>query len=383
MNGVVGLPSPGLYKSSRDPQSHARSNSVLLMWPALVVSLLATFAVGPAHAAVNMRVEARPVTSPIQAFVTVTDADGRPVSGLSASDFTVLVDGAVVSSPSFSLPPTQDVNQRVSVVFAMDYSGSVQSSALLAMEDAVTGFINSMKPGDYAAIVKFNNTNPSRASVVQAFTQIDGPTGTGTTALLGAVKTNYQGSGTNLYDAVVLSVRQFGSTSTPLPNGPKAVIVISDGGENSSGINFNTVLTTANQASIPVFTIGVGNISSGGTPLTIMTQLATQTGGQYIAAPTDQQISDSYVKVSSLLNNEYLLSFTSSITDCNSHTIEVRVKDQATPATATFTRCTPTSVTPPPSGGGSSGGGGGGSTGLLELIAGVSLLALRRRRRIA
>ena len=74
---------------------------------------------------------------------------------------------------TFTRPPSQDPNQKVSVVFAMDYSQSVENAALTAMQNAVISFINAMHDGDFAAIVKFNGTNPSLASVVQPFTAID------------------------------------------------------------------------------------------------------------------------------------------------------------------------------------------------------------------
>ena len=168
----------------------------------LVASLFVGLWSTQASAAVAVRVDADPVAEPISVFVEVTDAAGGPVSTLTAADFTLLVDGTAVSSPTFSIPPSEDPDQRVSVVFAMDMSQSVKQAALPAMQQAVTDFINSMQVGDYAAIVMFNKTNPSTASVVVPFTAIDGPGGTGTNALLGAVTTNYPGSGSNILDGV-------------------------------------------------------------------------------------------------------------------------------------------------------------------------------------
>ena len=51
------------------------------------------------------------------------------------------------------------------------------------MQEAIKTFINSMQPGDYAAIVKFNAT--LGASVVKEFTQVDGAANTA--ALIDAV----------------------------------------------------------------------------------------------------------------------------------------------------------------------------------------------------
>jgi VWFA-related protein len=331
-------------------------------------------AVAPAHAAVSVRVDARPVAEPIEAFVDVTDATGRPVSGLSAADFTLLVDGAAVASPNFSLPPAQGTS-RVSVVFAMDMSQTVQQAALEPMRDAVNAFIDSMQSGDYAAIVKFNNTNAARASVVQAWTPIDDGGG-GDSMLKSAVSAPYPGSGSNILDGVALAIDQLRTPSVALPAGPKAVVLISDGRDNASTTTLATVLGAANASSISVFTIGVGNVGG-----TLMQDLASGTGGQYLAAPTGAEIAGAYQRIASMLLNEYLLTFTSSITDCNAHTLEVRVTGQTAVSTP-FTRCDP------PTGGGGGGGGdgggggggGGGSFGLFEVLAGLSLIGFAHRR---
>jgi VWFA-related protein len=302
---------------------------------AALVLVAALFA-SPAWADVALRVEAKPVSDPIEAFVTVTDTNGDPVGGLAAGDFTLTLDGVVVSSPGFTLPSAQDPNQKVSVIFAMDYSSSVQTAALTAMQDAVMAFINAMNVGDFAAIVKFNDTNPERASVVQEFTEIDG--GAGTSALIGAVMAPYDGEGTNLLDGIDLAIAHFGAPPLPLPDGPKAVIVVSDGGENSSNVSQSTVIDNANNGSIPLFTIGVGNFQAG-SATQLLTSLATETGGDFLPAPDDQAIADAYVTIQELLTNEYLLTFPSSISDCDPHTLEVAVTGQATPASVTFTRC--------------------------------------------
>jgi VWFA-related protein len=347
------------------------------IFASLAVALWASHAT----AAVSVRVEAQPVADPIRVSVSVTDSSGAPVTGLAASDFTLQVDGTTVPSPSFSLPPSQDGSRRVSVVFAMDMSQSVQSTALQAMQDALTEFINAMHDGDYAAVVKFNNTNPDKASVVQSFTAIDN--GAGDTALISAVNAPYNGSGSNIFDGVALSIEQFKTPSVSLPAGPKAVLLVSDGRDNASTTTLDAVITSANQQHIPVFTIGVGDVATNGGEKTLK-DLAAGTGGTYLAAPTSSQISDAYQQISTMLNNEYLLTFSSSITDCNTHKLTTQVTGQ-TSVDTNFQRCTASGGG---GGGGGSGdgggGGGGGATGLVEtLLLGTGFLALRRRRRRA
>lgn len=345
-------------------------------WVAMLF-LGAVGAASTANAAVSVRVDARPVADPVEVFVSVTDSSGGPVGGLSAADFTLLVDGTAVASPNFSLPPAQGTS-RVSVVFAMDMSQTVQQNALEAMNAAVEDFIDSMQAGDYAAIVKFNNTNAQKASVVTGWTPIDDG-GSGDSALKTGVSTPYLGSGSNILDGVALAIEQIRTPSVALPAGPKAVVLVSDGRDNASTTNLTTVLGSANAGSVSVFTIGVGNVGG-----TLLQDLAAGTGGQYLAAPSGDQIAQAYQQISNKLRNEYLLTFTSPITDCNSHSLQVSVTGQ-TPVTSSFSRCDP------PTGGGGDGGGGGGggggALGLFEIFAGLTLVAvahcgLRRRARI-
>ncbi len=327
----MALPFSGSSKSPLAMQA-------LMRWSLLIVGLVALLFVQSVRADVALRVQAQPIADPIQAFVTVTDTNGNPVPGLTAADFTVKLDGTTLASPpAFSLPPAASGStQHVSIVFAMDYSPSVVDTSLAAMQQAVISFINSMKVGDYAAIVKFNNTNPNKASVVRSFTQIDG--GAGTAALIAAVNSDYPGRESNILDAILVSVGQFTVPPVPLPAGPRAIVLVSDGAENSSNADFNVALQAAIDANVSIFTVGVGDFTST-TSQRILNSLPGQTGGDFYPTSDAATIAGAYVQISQLLNNEYLLSFASTITDCNTHTLEVLVTGQAA-ATANFKRCT-------------------------------------------
>ena len=297
--------------------------------------LAALLAAAPAWADVELRVEGQPISDPIQAFITVTDSNGDPVPGLTAANFTVTLDGqpVIIQPADLTLPPSQDPNQKVSVIFAMDFSFSVTTVARAALEDAVIAFIDAMNDGDFAAIVKFNGT--LGASVVQPFVAIDH--GANSAALETVVMADYPGSGTNIYDALLLAIEHFVTPPSPLPPGPKAVILVSDGEQTTSAATQSGVIALANDNSIPLFTVGVGSFS-GPRSLEILTRLADETGGSFLPAPTDADIAASYAQLSQLLNNEYLLTIASGITDCADHTLVVAIAGQAAPANATFTR---------------------------------------------
>jgi VWFA-related protein len=279
------------------------------------LAMLVALVANPAAANVFVRVEGRPQSDPIQAFVRVTDINSEPVTGLPPSAFTVKIDGNDVAIGSVTPPSGDDPTQHVSVVFVMDYTSSVLDVARDAMESAVNEFIDQMAPGDWAAIIKFNND--SGANVIAAFTEIDDTD----TTLHAAVLSDYPGDGSNILDATDLGVSLFVDNATLLPAGPKAVILVTDGIDTHSDESKEDVIGSAGTASIPIFTIGVGNPNEN-----LLGDLADETGGEYFPAPTEQDIADAYASVKALLTSEYLITIPETdITDCDEHELEVTV----------------------------------------------------------
>jgi VWFA-related protein len=293
--------------------------------------------VAQARAEVEVRVEARPISDPIEAYVKVTDINGDSVPGLGSGDFRIFVDDAEITlgPTDVTLPPAQGGAQQVSVVFVMDYSGTVQSTALEALETAVKTFIGNLQVGDEAAIVKFNSTRG--VTVVQEFVPIDD--GANEAALIAAVDTNYTGTGSPVLDGLVAGLNQIATPPHSLPAGPKALILVSDGGENQSTATESDIIELANANSIPIFTIGVGDTTQPGRT-ELMQGLGDQTGGVYYPPePGDAHIDEAYASISELLSNEYLITFASGIMDCAEHELRVEVAGE-TPVSNQFTRRT-------------------------------------------
>jgi von Willebrand factor type A domain len=300
-------------------------------------ALLAPLLTAPADATVNLRVEGRPPTDPIQVFVRVSNG-GAPITNLTYQDFEIVIDPAQggipeqITAGQFTSPQSGNASQHVSVVFVMDYTSSVTSQFLPAMQTAVIDFINAMTVDDMAAIIKFNND--SGAQVVQPFLAIDG--GANNDVLTQKVAEAFPGDGSNILDAAHVGVQQF--SSTPLPEGPKAVILVTDGRDSHSSDNEDTVIEAASNASIPIFTIAVGNPLNRGFDL--LTSLAAETGGEYFDATNgDAEIAAAYESVRLLLTGEYLIEIPNGITDCAQHQLQVTVQGTET-ATAPFTRRT-------------------------------------------
>lgn len=304
----------------------------------LLCLVLGTALAAPALADVEVRIQSRPPDEPIKAFLTVTDDNGQPVGQLDAGDFEASIDGSLNGNFALSLPPFLDPSQHLSVIFAIDYSSSVQLFFDEDIQAGITVFVNNMTPGDRAGIVKFNDTQG--ANVVQPFVEIDG--GANTTLFLQSLADPYDGVGTNLLDALDVAANEFADKAQLLPPGPKAVILITDGDDNSSVLSQSDVVEKLHAQGIAVFTVSVGDISEDVAAVALMTSLAQETGGAYFEAPGPEEIDAAYATITALLNNSYILTWPAdTLTDCTPHMLEVTVMVDGAPQVASieFVRC--------------------------------------------
>jgi VWFA-related protein len=237
-----------------------------------------------------------------RAYVSVTDADGKPIEALTTADFSIFAGGEPAQDVQVQWAP--EAFAPVSVSFVMDYSGSMDVDAVDMMEAAATTFVDRMAAEDWGEVIKFALVG----EIVQAYTP-------NKEALKSAIAEPwaFSGSITMLYDAVHRAV-----ADTALRDGRRAVLAITDGVDNASQHSLDEVIAYATDQQVPIFTVGLNQADTES-----LAQLAAGTGGRYFYAPDPSALSDIYVQLAALLEHQYVITYRYGTAGDLAHTIEV------------------------------------------------------------
>jgi Ca-activated chloride channel family protein len=174
----------------------------------------------------------------INVTTTVTDEDGRFVSGLRREDFTVYEDGARQEITQFS-------NERVpvSLGLVLDSSGSMTSEKMSSARSAIDRFIyDLLGKDDQLFFMEFAN----RPDLVQDWT-------TDRRAISRAVARVTAAGGTAMYDAIADAVPLANEGMHP----KKALLVISDGNDTNSSISVGELRQLIRESEVLVYALGV------------------------------------------------------------------------------------------------------------------------------
>jgi len=182
--------------------------------------------------------------------VSVTDQDGKPVRGLEEKDFKLYEDG--VERPiDFFEPLKRDAGRPLSIVFALDVSGSVTRDELERLRDALRVFIAKLADYDsYFAVMTFG----MEVKTLQSFTNRPEKLEKSFEKLL----REQEGLSTHAYDAVDDAIRLLKKKSPSVIKNrtPKrAVILITDGFPVGDTVSPKTVIERANNAETTVYSI--------------------------------------------------------------------------------------------------------------------------------
>ena len=253
----------------------------------------------------------------VNVYVTVTDAHGAPVAGLKKENFSVLEDGKPQTISVFD----KESALPLSIALAIDTSLSTRHDLPLEQASAKRFARAIMRPVDALSVFGFSET------VLQS---------TNYTADLRRIEEGIDhvrlGAATALFDAVYLASR-----SLTRRQGRKVMVLITDGGDTISKIDYKEAARAAEEAEALVYSIIVVPIENsagreiGGEHALI--QLSEDTGGRYYYATSMSQLDDAFRQISEELRTQYLLAYYPSQRLSNSQfrriQVEVSGKDDA------------------------------------------------------
>ena len=234
---------------------------------------------------------------------TVRDRKGRLVRGLEARDFEVLDQGETRKIADFRAEPTP-----VSLAVLFDISGSMRvADRMTAAKFAAHHVLSWLEPGrDEAALFTFD----SRLHEVAPFT-VD------TRALQGTLGEVDPFGATSLHDAIAEAARRVATR-----NGRRrAVVVITDGIDNGSGLTPGEVSGIASAIDVPVYIMAtvlpIDHVGRGGAlprPTAegddgTIENLAVWTGGAFFFVSTPSDTSNASRQVIDELRMQYVIVF--------------------------------------------------------------------------
>ncbi len=251
----------------------------------------------------------------VRAVVTVLDARGVPVSGLTAGQFQAF-DGKTRLTVA-GATAAQDSSLGLSVIIVIDVSGSMKGEPLARAKQAATEFAAQLGPNDDAALISFSDRVTPIVGLTKDRQKL--------TAAIAALQAN---GGTALYEAAQTSAFLAG-----VAHAPRGAIVLLTDGENDAPDAQATpdgALAVAKTAGVPVFTIGFGPKPDA----SYLQQLSAATQGQYRAATTGT-ISSVYADLATLLRNQYVVTIQApGAPDGKDATLQVIVFTEGTPVAA-------------------------------------------------
>ncbi|HEY7368625.1 MAG TPA: VWA domain-containing protein [Thermoanaerobaculia bacterium] len=228
----------------------------------------------------------------VQLHVSALNKEGHFVKGLARDDFSVKEDGAAQNLTGFEVAE----NLPLTAGMVIDASGSMEDS-LAFVHDAGAGlFKNLIREKDQGFVIEFNE----QPRFLEELTK-------DSASLQRAARSSKARGGTALYDAIVLGLYQFRTLQ-----GRKALVVVTDGADNRSHVDADTLARYVRSAGAPVYFIAVSIPITDFTTRRIINRIAEESGGLVFHLSGAAKIAEVTRQIEEELRSQYILAFRSS-----------------------------------------------------------------------
>jgi len=236
-------------------------------------------------------------TTLVQINVTVTDPLNRFVTGLEKEHFKLFEDKIEQKIVDFS---SEDAPLSIGLVF--DTSGSM-GPKLQKSRQAAVQFFKTANPEDEFFLIEFND----RPELVVPFTA-------DTEDIQNRLEFAQSKGKTALLDGVYMAMNQMKKARNPR----KAILIISDGGDNNSRYTESEIKNAVREADVQIYGIGIFEPigARGRTPEEsmgpgLLSEVAELTGGRSYNVENLNELADIAAKIGIELRNQYVLYYSS------------------------------------------------------------------------
>ena len=225
----------------------------------------------------------------VQLHVSALDRDNHFVKGLSETDFSIQEDGRAQALTGFEVAE----KLPLTIGLVVDGSGSMEKSMPFVHDASAELFRGMIREKDKGFIIEFRE----QPRMVQELTG-------DTVALQRASRDTTARGATSLYDSVVLGLYQFRTLQ-----GRKALIVVTDGADNHSHVDYATLLRYARSAGAPIYFIGVGISALDFGVRKAINEIARESGGEVFHVSNAAKIGEITRRIEEELRSQYILAF--------------------------------------------------------------------------
>src|SRR5215468_7510131 len=229
----------------------------------------------------------------VNVFVTVTDSHGAPIADLKKDNFQLREDGKEQKISVFD----RESALPLSIVLAIDTSLSTRKDLPLELASARRFAHAILRPVDALSLYQFSEIVNEVTPFTSDLSRIDR-----------GISRMHSGAATALYDALFL-----GSQALEPRQGRKVMVVITDGGDTMSKIDYKDAVRAAQEAEAILYSIIIVPIEAsagrdtGGEHALI--QLSNDTGGKYYYASSIPQLDGAFRQIGDELRTQYLLAY--------------------------------------------------------------------------
>ncbi len=233
----------------------------------------------------------------VNLIFTVTDKHGHYIPNLKQSDFALLDDQR---APERVTSFRQQINLPLRVGIMIDTSTSIRSRFQFEQQSAVEFLLEMLRArSDRAFVMGFDET----PDLMQDWTNnLD--------ALETGINRMRPGGGTALFDAVYTACRDKLLTSRGTEPVRKAIILLSDGDDNQSRVHPDEAIKMCQRSETIIYAISTNWTPSRGKGDNVLTEMATDTGGQVFFPPSVEQVSNSFKSIEEELRSQYAITYT-------------------------------------------------------------------------